>query len=159
MPFDALPEDAPGAFGFAAKSARAAKRASLEWATRPAGWRVEDARRRRGATSHQAGLAAEDAVARRYASLGAGILARRWRCPHGEIDIIARDGDGLVFIEVKRRSQPIEDDPVGERQWRRLEMAAETYMFTAETGETPVRFDLAVVGVDGAIQVITNARC
>lgn len=159
MPFDALPDDASGAFGLSAKTARAAKRASLDWAARPAGWRIDDSRRRRGATSHRAGLAAEDAVARRYAAFGAGILARRWRCPHGEIDIIARDGDGLVFVEVKRRSQPIEDDPVGERQWRRLEMAAETYMFMAETGETPVRFDLAIVGADGTIQVIKNARC
>ncbi|GII58985.1 UPF0102 protein [Planotetraspora thailandica] len=35
---------------------------------------------------------------------GMRILARNWRCPEGEIDIIARDGDTIVIVEVKTRS-------------------------------------------------------
>ncbi|MBP2705321.1 YraN family protein [Microbispora sp. RL4-1S] len=35
---------------------------------------------------------------------GMRILARNWRCPQGEIDIIARDGEALVVVEVKTRS-------------------------------------------------------
>ncbi|GIH72698.1 YraN family protein [Sphaerimonospora thailandensis] len=35
---------------------------------------------------------------------GMRILARNWRCPQGEIDILARDGDALVVVEVKTRS-------------------------------------------------------
>lgn len=43
-------------------------------------------------------------VAERYLrEAGLHILDRNWRCPHGEIDIVARDGDCLVVCEVKTR--------------------------------------------------------
>jgi len=35
---------------------------------------------------------------------GLSVLARNWRCREGELDIVARDGDQLVFVEVKTRS-------------------------------------------------------
>jgi putative endonuclease len=35
---------------------------------------------------------------------GLSVLQTNWRCPAGEVDIIARDGDVLVFVEVKTRS-------------------------------------------------------
>lgn len=187
MPFDAIPETAAetaAALSAAARSAAApsaaapsaatpfaAKRArgktgvrggdAIRWPSAPYDpvAAAAEARRRRGATSHYAGLAAEDAVARSYTAKGAAVLARRWRCEHGEIDLIIREPDGLVFVEVKRRSRRIEDDPVTERQWRRLEAAVETYMFRAETGDAPMRFDVALVGADGAIEVTRNARC
>ena len=37
-------------------------------------------------------------------SAGLVVLARNWRCREGELDIVARDGDQLVFVEVKTRS-------------------------------------------------------
>lgn len=57
-------------------------------------------------------MARKDELGRRGETLaaayleGAGleILERNWRCPHGEIDLVARDGDELVFVEVKTRS-------------------------------------------------------
>lgn len=49
------------------------------------------------------GKAAEDLAAAYLAVNGFNVLARNWRCSHGEIDIVARDGDTLVFIEVKAR--------------------------------------------------------
>ena len=58
--------------------------------------------------------------------LGMAILARNWRCPEGEIDIVARDGDVLVVCEVKtRRSMdfggPLEGvTPVKAQRLRRL---------------------------------------
>lgn len=45
----------------------------------------------------------EDLVARRLTADGWEVLARNWRCPDGEIDLIAREGDCLVVIEVKTR--------------------------------------------------------
>ncbi|HPF33378.1 MAG TPA: ribonuclease HII [Candidatus Sabulitectum sp.] len=47
------------------------------------------------------GGAGEGAVARHLAKLGYEVLERNWRCPGGEIDIIARKGDRVFFIEVK----------------------------------------------------------
>lgn len=145
---------------FQTKRAGVRRGAALAWVKAPSDVaREADIRRMRGAAAHRAGLAAEDAVAKRYGRAGAAVLAKRWRCPFGEIDLIVREPDGLVFVEVKRRARAIEDDPVGERQWRRLEAAAQYYMLRAETGDAPMRFDLAVVGADGAIEVIKNARC
>lgn len=56
----------------------------------------------RGAVAYQAGLAAEACIADDYERRGYPIAARRWRGQGGEIDLVARDGDGLVFIEVKK---------------------------------------------------------
>lgn len=112
----------------------------------------------RGARSHQAGLAAEDIAARAYKTRGGAILARRWRCPAGEIDLIIRLADCIVFAEVKHRPKGIEDDPVSPTQWRRLEAAAETYIVRAETGQTALRFDLVIVDGSGAALIYENAR-
>ena len=57
-------------------------------------------------------MAAKDALGRRGEAIAARhleaaglvIVERNWRCTHGEIDIVARDGGDLVFVEVKTRS-------------------------------------------------------
>lgn len=121
--------------------------------------RAEIGRARRGGVAYRAGLAAEDCVARVYQDAGAAILARRWRRREGEIDLIVREPHALVFVEVKRRKASISEDPVGERQWRRLEAAAQVYIFAAETGDATLRFDLALVGADGMVEIVRNARC
>lgn len=115
-------------------------------------------RAERGAKSYQAGLAAEDIAAQWYQNHGAAVLARRWRCPAGELDLIVRDGDTIVFVEVKHRKAQIFDDPITPKQWRRLENAAETYIVTAVTGNAPLRFDVVIVDAQGAVETIKNAR-
>ena len=50
------------------------------------------------------GAAAEAQAARFLASRGLTIVARNFRTRHGEIDLIARDGSTLVFVEVRRRA-------------------------------------------------------
>lgn len=57
-------------------------------------------------------MAAKDELGRRGEQLAAAflesegvqIIDRNWRCPQGEIDLVALDGDDIVFIEVKTRS-------------------------------------------------------
>ena len=86
------------------------------------------------------------------------ILARRHRTPHGEIDLIARDGEALVFVEVKGRpSRALAAGAIGARQRRRLGEAALHY--AAETGQAacPLRFDVVTVDAAGRAERIANA--
>ena len=76
------------------------------------------------------GAAAEEAAARYLAWLGYTILHRNVRVGHCEIDIIARDGDELVFAEVRaRRANPVAapEDTVGPVKLERLTRAAELW--------------------------------
>jgi putative endonuclease len=45
----------------------------------------------------------EQLAARYLEERGMAVIARNWRCKHGELDLVARDGDCLVFCEVKTR--------------------------------------------------------
>ena len=53
----------------------------------------------------------ERVAAEHLVSSGLVILDRNWRCADGEIDIVAREGDALVFVEVKTRSSVAFGDP------------------------------------------------
>ncbi|MEL6479710.1 MAG: YraN family protein [Pseudomonadota bacterium] len=123
-----------------------------------------DGRRRRSGRRHYGGLAAEAAIARHYEARGAEVLAQRWRAGMqgaGEIDLIVTWPGLLVFVEVKARKFLGADSPISEKQWQRLGLAAESYrMLHAErTGAIPdCRFDAALVGPDGCLEIIENAR-
>lgn len=52
--------------------------------------------------AYHAGLSAEDRIADDYERSGYPVAQRRWHGKGGEIDLIAQDGDRLVFIEVKQ---------------------------------------------------------
>ena len=54
-------------------------------------------------TDHPSGVAAEELAARYLVTQGLHIVARNYRCRFGEIDLIARDGEALVFVEVRLR--------------------------------------------------------
>jgi putative endonuclease len=45
----------------------------------------------------------EDLAAERLAAKGFEIVSRNWRCKHGELDLVVRDGDCLAFVEVRTR--------------------------------------------------------
>jgi putative endonuclease len=95
------------------------------------------------------GLAAEEAAARFLASRGLAIVARNYRTRFGEIDLVARDGATLVFVEVRRRTSRAFGGAaasVDARKQSRLVAAARHYL--ARLGEEPAcRFD--VVTWDG----------
>jgi putative endonuclease len=116
-------------------------------------------REARGALSYLAGLHAEAAIAAHYDRRGADIAARRWRGRGGEIDLVAREGDTLVFIEVKRsRTHSDAAARIGARQIARLHAAAEEYIGTEPSGlDTAMRFDVALVDGQGRIDVLENA--
>ncbi|MFN3643725.1 MAG: YraN family protein [Gemmobacter sp.] len=112
-----------------------------------------------GLVSHLSGLSAEAAVARHYAGSGRTIAASRWRGAGGEVDLIAREGARVVFIEVKKaRTHAIAAERLGRRQIGRLIAAAEEFLGGEPRGSlTEMRFDVALVDAVGAIEVIENA--
>ena len=58
---------------------------------------------RAGRNTRKTGQEYEAMAAKYLEEKGYGILERNYRCPYGEIDIIAKDGSYLVFVEVKYR--------------------------------------------------------
>ncbi|PUB16348.1 YraN family protein [Yoonia sediminilitoris] len=112
-----------------------------------------------GQTGYQAGLAAEDIVASDYESRQHSVAARRWRGQSGEIDLVMRDGDAVVFVEVKKsKSFARAATRLGRRQMDRLCAAGSEFLAGEPRGQlTDVRFDLAMVDGSGAVQVIENA--
>ena len=116
-------------------------------------------RRDRGAMAFQAGQAAEDQVARLYADRGEAICARRWRGQSGEIDLIARDGDRVIFIEVKQsRTHDAAAAHLGPRQMQRIWNAAAEFLAGEPHGQlTEVRLDVALVDGMGRVQIIRDA--
>lgn len=116
-------------------------------------------RARRGQVAHASGAAAEDAVARLYAARGRAIAARRWRSPGGEIDLVARDGAEVIFIEVKKaRTHAEAAERLGRRQMDRLCDAAALFLDGEPAGQlTPMRFDVALVDARGEVAIVENA--
>jgi putative endonuclease len=75
------------------------------------------------------GISAESRAAAWLIAHGYRILARRWKCPLGEIDIIAARRHTLIFVEVKARASLDEAaESVTERQRRRIAAAAEVWL-------------------------------
>ena len=112
-----------------------------------------------GLTSYHAGLAAEGAVENHYVRTGCAIADRRWRGTGGEIDIIARDGAELIFVEVKKSRDFVRAaEQLSQRQMTRIYKTASEYLAGEPSGQdTNVRFDVALMDEAGKIQVIENA--
>ncbi len=85
-------------------------------------------------------------------SLGFRIAASPYRTKYGEVDVVAWDGDVLVFIEVKaRHSAAPPEDNVGERKRQRVIRAAQGYISSHRLQEAACRFDiLAVTSIPGS---------
>ena len=79
-------------------------------------------------------------------SLGFRVVTSGYRTGKGEVDVIAWDGDTLVFLEVKARqnAEPPEDS-VGFVKQQRIISAAHSYISRHRLHETPYRFDIVAV--------------
>ena len=94
------------------------------------------------------GAAAEHHAAQLLISAGYQIVERNFRCKAGELDIVARDGDVLVFVEVRSRS----DDEHGSAvemirrtKQRRVARVATYYLATVEPVFDECRFDIVAI--------------
>lgn len=112
-----------------------------------------------GLVSYRAGLAAEEAVARHYSDAGRILAATRWRGTSGEIDLVMREGAGLVFVEVKKAATHAEAAlRVTSRQMARIYATASEFLAGEPAGQnTESRFDVALVDSFGRIEVLENA--
>jgi putative endonuclease len=105
------------------------------------------------------GARAEDLCAQLLEGAGLRVLARNWRCRHGEIDLIAEEGGTLVFAEVRMRSSAgfggaAESITAAKRS--RLLAAARLYLSLRR--EAPARFDVFLVdGATARVQWIRDA--
>ena len=98
------------------------------------------------------GLVGEDLAARALESRGYAILERRYRTDRGEIDIVAEDGETLVFVEVKARADQefgTAAECVTPAKQRRVARMAAEYLATHRVADRPCRFD--VVAIDSAL--------
>ena len=88
---------------------------------------------------------------------GMTVVERNWRCPAGEIDIVALDDEAIVLVEVKTRrtvGKGTPEEAVTPAKQRRYSKLAAAYLQSAGVSDVPVRFDvitLLVVAEDRAL--------
>jgi len=97
------------------------------------------------------GRLGEDLACAALEERGYEVLARGWRCRQGEVDIIARDGDCWVFVEVKTRrgsgaGQP--EEGLTPRKAARLVILAETYLMEHALANVSWRIDMVAIDLD-----------
>jgi len=105
------------------------------------------------------GVTAESRAAAYLAGRGFTIAARRFKSPVGEVDIVARRGPELIFVEVKARRRL--DDAAWSltpRQRKRIVAAAEAWLADhPDDGACDIRFDVILIARSGPPQHIAAA--
>jgi putative endonuclease len=104
------------------------------------------------------GRAAEAAAAEFLAHAGLRVVERNVRFALGELDLVCREGDRVVFVEVKCRQARWGDAPAAAVSWhkrRRLVQLAQLYLKMRGLTEARCRFDVVAVteGPDGQLQI------
>jgi putative endonuclease len=105
------------------------------------------------------GLSAESRAAMLLIAKAYRILARRWKTPFGEVDIVARRRRDLVFVEVKARAK-LDDaaEAVTERSQRRIVRAAELWLaHHPADAQCFIRFDVILIAPGKLPRHIVNA--
>jgi putative endonuclease len=89
----------------------------------------------------------ENIAARFLRNHGYKIIVRNFRCQVGEIDIVARDGKSLVFVEVKTRAydDPTPEEQVNHEKQNQITKAAKFYLSRYGIPQPPARFDVIAI--------------
>ena len=98
----------------------------------------------------QLGESGEDLACRELGARGYAILARRYRTRHGEIDIVARDGDTIVFVEVRLKTTAdfgSAAESVTPWKQRRVAAMAVDYLARNRLTDRPCRFDVVAIDI------------
>ena len=102
------------------------------------------------------GQRAEELAAEHLCSQGYQLLQRNYRCKVGEIDIIARHGDVLCFVEVRSRRSATFGHPletVDRRKQTRIIRATQHYLTAHRCGDAPVRFDVVAIVYEPKLEI------
>ena len=105
------------------------------------------------------GAEGEDLSAAWYEAHGYRVVARNWRCPEGELDLVLHRGRTVVFCEVKTRSSLALGSPleaVTAVKQRRIRRLAAEWLRQTDGRASQVRFDVAAV-LEGTVEVVQNA--
>jgi putative endonuclease len=109
------------------------------------------------------GKAGEEAAVQYLRQHGYRILERNYRCRYGEIDLIARDGSMLAFVEVKTRRSQKYGPPAAAvtfQKQRHLIKASQTYLMQRKKTDETCRFDVVTVDMEAQhphIELIKDA--
>jgi putative endonuclease len=109
------------------------------------------------------GKRGEELAAVYLAEAGYRILERNYRCLFGEVDIVAEEGETLVFVEVKSRRSTEYGDPqlaVGREKQKKISRIATNYLTERHWCHRPARFDVVAVKMlpgNHSIELIRNA--
>ena len=109
----------------------------------------------------QRGFEGEIEAARYLKKNGLKILVHRYRCRFGEIDLVAREKDTLVFVEVKTRRSADFGDPslaVTPEKQKHISRVALDYLRHLNNPEIPVRFDIVEVISSGSTVECNHIR-
>ena len=117
----------------------------------------------KGSDKMRTGKKGEDIAVAYLKGKGYRIVERNYKCRLGEIDIVAKDGDAIVFVEVKSRKSEEFGDPqlaVGLEKQKKISKISLTYLKEKHLYPCNARFDVVAIKMlpDGStIELIQNA--
>jgi putative endonuclease len=119
---------------------------------------VDDHRHRVRSSNRARGQFGEDLTARHYVAAGFELLARNWRCPLGELDLVVGRGPLTVFCEVKTRRSDAYGPPaaaITPAKQRRICLLAFEWLRVHDR-HGPIRFDVAAI-IGSQLDLIEHA--
>lgn len=93
----------------------------------------------------------EDFAVRQLKKRGYKILDRNYRTRIGEIDIVAKNGEYLCFVEVRLRKNcgyALPGETIDKRKQNKIRKCAQLYLLKHKTGDVPLRFDAVLIEGD-----------
>ena len=110
-----------------------------------------------GSSRQELGLLGEDTAVKALKARGHVIVDRNWRCPAGEVDIVARNDSTWLFVEVRTRTGSAfgtpEESLTRDKQDRMVSVA-EHYLADHNLGDVDYQLDLVAVEVDHAGDIV-----
>lgn len=110
------------------------------------------------------GLLGEETAAQHLAEQSCRIIERNWRCPKGELDIIAEEDGVIVFVEVRTRRDTgtfgSAEESVDARKQKRVREVAQYYLYGQRALDRQIRFDVITVTftINGAFVKLNHLK-